>query len=282
MEYFGCIAQDEFDLLSKEDQITFLLSKDIYTTINEFENIKIGHPISLVFDDSTKRHVPDKMVQEQLYHFVVKHYSEFVSQQFYNFYIDFNEKKYGLKKSKQKKLALKFYKHYYDQAATKAVAIVTQRNLENGGIVIESIDKLAFLKEQQNALKSNLSKTVLLQQFLFGNKDFFVASRISEFKILSEIIDFEASWSILLSLNGQYHFEGGISFFTSNEGSHEENTTINSTVLQPHNSIKEPKRFPHKQGATKTNIRTATKAPHLSNEDAIQYLIENVFSKVLG
>mgnify|MGYP000565689714 CR=1 FL=1 len=298
MDYFGCIPQDKFELLSKEEQTNFLLSKNIYTTINVI-SLTQGGWTPLTFNDTTQKHVPIKIVETRFYEFVVAHYAEYITQQFYNFYIDFNEKKYGLKASKQKKLALKYFKSYYEHVATKAIAIVTKQNLENGGIIIKNIPKIEFLKEQQRTLESELSNTELLQQFLFGNKDYFVATRINEFKILNEVIDFEVALSILLSLNGQYHFEkdGYISKSDlkkdpNNSNKVSENNPNKKDKTLPSNTNKNPETgyLTSKKGlniglqptdATKTitSKKIVEKRTLITDEEAIQYLIESVFSK---
>jgi len=275
MEYFGCIPQEQFEPLSSAEKIAFLLSKDIYRTINEID-IPLGEWVHIAPENAIEKHEPNKIVIQQLYNFVIERYAEFISQQFYSFQIDFNEKKYGLKKSKQKKLALAHFKDQYEHIASKKIALVTQRNLENGGVVIENVPKLEFLKEQQRTLLSNLWKTELLEQFLFGNKDYFVTSLINEIKILKEVIDFEVALSIMLSLNGRFKFENDVSF--SNDG---ENTVDKKSEEHPLNTEKEASEAPITKVVTRTEElkKMVTKKIVLSDEEAMQYLIENIFSK---
>ena len=275
MEYFGCVPQEQFELLSEEEKIDFLLSKDIYQTIDEIE-LTLGEWTQIVPQNATEKNEPNKIVIKQLYDFVIERYAEFISQGFYSFQIDFNEKKYGLKKSKQRKLALAHFKDQYEHIASKNIALVRQRNLENGGIVIEYVPKLEFLKEQQRTLLSNLWKTELLEQFLFGNKDYFVASRLDEVTILNEVIDFEVAFSIMLSLNGQFHFENDVSFSNSSE-----NTVDKESEEHPLITEKEVSEAPSTKDITKTEElkKIITKRAVLSDEEAVHYLIENVFSK---
>ena len=288
MDYFGYVQQKEFELLSEEAQTDFLLSEGIYTTVNTFTLTQSGM-VRIGPHDLTERHVLSKIVEAQLYKFVVDRYSEFISQEFYTFQIEFNEKKYGLKTSKQKNIALRYYKRYYNQVATKVINVITQRNLENGGVAVERIPKLEFLRGQQNAMLSNLGKTDLLQQFLFGNEGYFVAGRINEFKILDDIIDFEVALSVMLSLNGQFQFEKDGFFAPGMDYDHhpdqsvekEHNTTLKTDEKPLNGGEKEEIALGKTEDSTNTTPtkKKVKKRPVLTDEEAIEYLLENVFRK---
>ncbi|TMM52174.1 hypothetical protein FEE95_21025 [Maribacter algarum] len=268
MKYFGSIEQEQYKKLSEQEQGEYLFSKGLFVRIDSFTLPMDGTPVPILRSETTKQIVPNKIVQQEFYSFILQQYEPLISKQFYNFSITFNEEKYGLKKSKQKQIALKYFKFYFDQIATKGLRVISEQKLENGEIVLENMNKLPFLETKRNALKSDLSKTIALQQFLFGNKGYFVAELIEEIDILKEVIKLEGAYKILSSLNGKYNFEQNETYPMVEKNNQQKVTTSNNNktiVEKPDPDFEE---------------RILKKSPIVSDEEAIEYLLQSVFGKV--
>lgn len=276
MKYLGCIKQKEFEGFSPQQQSEFLVSKGIWMLMNRM-TLKKNHGIDKIDSELTQLPVPKTDVANEFYQFIVARYESSIFTPFYNFSLGFNEDRYGLKKSKQKQLALRHFKDYFETLANKSIAIGFDVKLENGGTYLEPMNKLQIIYAQQNALKSELSKTKLLNQFLFGNTAFFTLALIEDFKLLEEIIYFEGILKILVSLNDQYHFEktGVLTSTTPKKTQKKTQNTLSKTVKNTPNPSKKPIEYPvleEKQPIKK-------RVPLISDEEAIEYLIATVFTK---
>lgn len=285
MKYLGCIQQKEFEALSSDKQLEFLLSKGIMIPVERVILRKGVISRKMMDTEATKLTEPNKQVVAECYEFILQQYEHPISVQLYDFYLGFNEEIYGLKKSKQKQIALEHFKNHFEAIATKIVSVAYERQLESGVTILESMAKLEFLKAEQNALKYELSKTTLLNHFLYGNTDFFTRMLPKEYKIIADIIRFEGGYKILSSLHSQYHFEVNSTKQplkkkntlkrtqnTTNTSKKATKNTLNNTPLTHEKGQKHPL---NEEWKKTTNIKT----PLISDKEAIAYLLKTVFTK---
>ncbi|MBC8769580.1 hypothetical protein H4O18_16395 [Arenibacter sp. BSSL-BM3] len=102
------------------------------------------------------------------------------------------------------------------------------------------------MEGKQNALKSNLADSDMLFEFLMGNVGYFDSQLAVDNPLLKSIIAFETGFRILTNLNFEYHFE---------------------EIRKPSTPILEE------------IIPIPKEKPMLSDQDAVEYFLANVFNK---
>lgn len=187
-----------------------------------------------------------------LHSFLLERYAHIVDGPFYGFFHDFNEEIFGLGKKKSRKLALNYYTLLTDSMITKSIRIIRVQKDKSGIESVNNMGRLEMLEGQQNALKGNLANSELLDQCLMGNEGYFSIGLIEENKTLGHFVDFETALKIILSLNSSYGFEPNPFSYTKDE------------------KMEKP------VGPKKTRPKIKNPAV-LSDEEAIDYLLRNVF-----
>lgn len=193
-----------------------------------------------------------QQVVNDLHSFLLDHYVNLIDGSFYGFFHDFNEESFGLGKKTARKLALQYYSQLSDSMITKSIRFIRVKTDKSGIESVKNLGKLEMLDGQRNALKSNLALSALMDYYLMGDKSYFSVDLIEEDKMLRHFVDFESSLKILLSLNQTYGFEHYPSFVAKEK------------------NIEKP--VGPKWGNPK--IR---RSPVLSDKDALDYLLKNVF-----
>ena len=187
-----------------------------------------------------------KSVQEELYGFILKTYQEEIAVNFQDFYYRFNGAAYGLDPKEIKQLALLQFTYNFKKAFNHGIDFTRTKEKAPGIQTIENMPKLELMEAKQNALKSNLAESELLYEFLMGQVAYFDSQLAQDNPLLKSIIEFETGFRILTNLNFDYHFE----------------ETRKPTTQIPVEIIPIPK-----------------EKPMLSDQDAVEYLLANVFNK---
>jgi hypothetical protein len=187
-----------------------------------------------------------------LHSFLLNRYADLIDGPFLGFFHDFNEEIFGLGKKKAKKLALHYYTLLADSMITKSIRFIRVQKDKSGIESVNNMGKLEMLEGQRNAMMDNLAETGLLDHYLMGNEGHFSMHLVDNDKTLGHFIDFESGLKILLSLNHSYGFEAN-PFAELQEGAMEKPTEVKKTI---------PK---------------IKRTPILSDEDALDYLLKNVF-----
>ncbi|MBO0321562.1 hypothetical protein J0X14_04565 [Muricauda sp. CAU 1633] len=187
-----------------------------------------------------------------LHSFLLDRYIDLIDGPFLGFFHDFNEEIFGLGKKKSKKLALQYYTLLADSMITKSIRFIRVQKDKSGIESVSNIGKLEMLDGQRNTLKDNLANSELLDHYLMGDEGHFSIDLVGNDKTLGHFIDFETALKILLSLNHSYGFEAN-PFSVPQEKTFEEPNQVKKTI---------PK-------IKKTSV--------LSDEEALDYLLKNVF-----
>ncbi|MEW2923101.1 hypothetical protein AB1A65_16645 [Muricauda sp. ANG21] len=187
-----------------------------------------------------------------LHSFLLDQYADIIDGPFFGFFHDFNEDTFGLGKKRTKKLALQYYTLLADSMITKSIRFIRIQKDKTGIESVNNMGKLEMLDGQRNALKDNLANSGLLDHYLMGNGGHFSVDLVGNDTTLGHFIDFETGLKILLSLNHSYGFEAN-----------------------PYSEAQE-KIFEEPNEVKKTTPKIK-KNPVLSDEDALDYLLKNVF-----
>lgn len=128
------------------------------------------------------------------------------------------------------------------------------RKSEVGHHLISKTKKLELFNMRKEVLQENLvtQNPRLLTHFLVGDLTYFDESLISKLPVLDEALKFEASLRILLTLNEQFNFENDDS----------DSTHKNKVAPQ-----------------LKQKFKIKKNAPLLTDDEALNFLIDNVFIK---
>ena len=187
-----------------------------------------------------------------LHTFLLDRYADRIDEPFLGFFHDFNEETFGLGKKRTKKLALGYYTRLADSIITKSIRLIRVQRDKSGIESVNNLGKLEMLEGQRNAMRDNLAKSGLLDHYLMGDEGHFSIDLVDNDKTLGHFIDFETALKILLSLNHTYGFEP-------------------DSFSEPLDETMEvPNEF-------KKTIPKIKRTPDLSDEDALEYLLKNVF-----
>ena len=209
MEYYGCINRDDFEPLSKEQKQEFLINKNLYHSHIQVPLSSIDLDEGKVKEGAKVQQIvePVPELRQQFYNFVLLRYLNNINLPFYLFFKTFNDKIYGLSRKKQKKIALRYSNEYYNKVKNNAVSS-HKRLLSPSGIEhIKNDSRFKALSEERSHRKGKLIDHGFIAEFLFGNDVFFDEKLIEKNEVLQEIINFESTLKILVSLNDVYHFE---------------------------------------------------------------------------
>lgn len=260
MEYLGSLKNMELDDLSIDERNGILVSNGLFSEVYSIPIPNDG-TLSPIIDSNAQRIVePAIKLCNVFYTFVTTKYEQKITTAFLDFFYGFNNEVYGLDHSKKKAIALEYFKDYADDLTRDNVPFINLLKLKTGSDIVESQGKFEMLYDKQNMLKINLAKNEeLIFIYLKGDEEYFTVKLMDDIEILGEVIDFEYKLKIAISLNEQFSFEKD-SYFTK---IHIENENREPPVIQ-----KPPKRV--------------QKQPLISNQEAIEYLIKNIFNHKTG
>ncbi|MCM4150925.1 hypothetical protein DHD05_04905 [Arenibacter sp. N53] len=245
MKYFGLFKKVDLNALTEPKRKQLLVKKGIWETRFRINLPRDGN-MSLVSATADNEVVyVSENVQEELYGFILKTYQEEIAVNFQDFYYRFNGAAYGLEPKEIKQLALLQFTYNFKKAFDLAVGFTRTKEKAPGIKNIENMPKLELMEAKQNALKSNLADSELLIEFLMGHVGYFDSQLALDNPLLKSIIEFETGFKILTNLNFEYHFE---------------------EIRKPSAQIPEEIPIPKEK-------------PMLSDQDAVEYLLANVFNK---
>ncbi|PXX21250.1 hypothetical protein [Arenibacter sp. ARW7G5Y1] len=246
MKYFGIFKKVDLNALTEAKRKQLLVKKGIWETRFRI-NLPRDGKMSLVSATADNEVIyVSENVQEELYGFILKTYQEEIAVNFQDFYYRFNGATYGLEVGEIKKLALLQFTFNFKKAFHLAVDFTRTKERAPGIKNIENMPKLELMEAKQNAWKSNLAASDMLYEFLMGHVGYFDSQLALDNPLLKSIIDFETGFRILTNLNFDYHFE---------------------EIRKPSTQIPEE------------IIPIPKEKPMLSDQDAVEYLLANVFNK---
>lgn len=149
---------------------------------------------------------PSKDFIEEFYAFLIESFGPEIENGYLRKMQRYNDEIFGLTKKQQRKVALKLFKMWFEEARNHTVAIVFAEK-EKGLETVKNLGMLETLSWQQMALQQELAGSELKDAFLIGNSNFYNSSVIY-IPLITEMIDLETNLKCLLALNQQFSFEG--------------------------------------------------------------------------
>lgn len=250
MKYYGIFKKVDLNALTDPKRKNLLVKKGIWETRTRIKLPRDG-TMSLLSatTDNEVIYVPEG-VQEELYGFILQIYEEEIAVNFQDFYYRFNGTIYGLEVGEIKNMALLQFTYNFKKAFDLAVDFTRTKERGPGIQTVENMPKLELMEAKQNALKSNLAASNMLYEFLMGHGAFFDTQLAQDNPFLKSIIEFETGFRILTNLNFDYHFE----------------EIRKPSTEKPYVPIIQERPIPREK-------------PMLSDQDAVEYLLANVFKK---
>ena len=211
-KYFGIIDSKEINHLSVEQQLDFMLENELFYISNSF-SIDITACETNAKTDTPKIDLkPTQELVNAYYDYLKEKLSRNIDQQFLLFFSDFNDRIYGLGNKEQQKIALKLFNKLYKKTKVLEASFVKREKDNNGLEHVKNMNRFDFLKGRQNGQKQQLATTENILQFLNGNDTYFNSEQFNNEFNTKQFVTFEANLKILVSLNGQYHFEEDLQF----------------------------------------------------------------------
>ncbi len=240
MSYFGIIKKEEIEGLTKDELEEYLEQNNCYDTI--FSN-KILEKIinSISFDESDF----DEMLQEtvfqpkidlinEFYFFIYNHYKEKIINNKYNFFLELEEKCFGLIELEKRKIALSHFNSIYKNLEINLIDIIGEVKTENEYIHTELLtDKIFKIYMNQLSFKKNICTNENIINFLIGNIEFYNNDFYDENIEIKNTVYFEMIVQILIELNHKNNFHEDKYFNNNfyNECKFEDNKEIFTKVF---------------------------------------------------
>ena len=250
MKYFGLFKKVDLNALTEPKRKQLLVKKGIWETRFRI-NLPRNGKMSLISATADNEVIyVSENVQEELYGFILKTYQEEIAVNFQDFYYRFNGASYGLVPKEIKQLALLQFTYNFKKAFDLGVDFTRTKDKAPGIQSVENMPKMELMEGKQNALKSNLAMSDMLFEFLMGHVGYFDSQLALDNSLLKSIIEFETGFKLLTNLNFEYHFE----------------EIRKPSTEKPYLPINQEKPIPKEK-------------PMLSDQDAVEYLLANVFNK---
>ncbi|NQY07533.1 MAG: hypothetical protein HRT68_15390, partial [Flavobacteriaceae bacterium] len=217
MKYFGAIENKDFieswDLKQKE---RFLIENDFFVkrmmlqkkaTLEQMKRKKdfeggMIFSLNMSANDRKEFLQASEDLSIDFYSFLLNHYSKIIENHNGNFRYQFNEEAYGLSRVEQSKIALNYFKRFYDQIMIPGYDLISNKGL---------LDETGRIVRLFNLRKSNIQKIAkdidLITPYLIGDRKFYNRERIGCFKSLLDFIEFESIIHSIILLNKEYQFE---------------------------------------------------------------------------
>lgn len=211
--YFAHFKNLKIDVSSTEKLSNYMFRSGLF-----YEKQRIVLVTSNSDSASEENANPDVGISEDLmnafYSYLKTILSADIETPFIIYFDQFNEEVYGLEHIKQKEIGLRDFKKFYNKVKALKGSLGFKVLSDNGVEHVKGINRFVFLKGRQRAIKSNISS--LEKDFLFeymdGNAAFFEKENLLGDPEIRELIEFESTLKILVSLNDQFKFEDNLEF----------------------------------------------------------------------
>ena len=211
-KYFGIINNDKINNLSLQEQLDFLIDNNLFYFSRSYLINRESAGIKDKTENPKIELIPGQLVINAFYDYLKELFSREIDQPFLLFFNDFNEKIYGLDKIAQGKIALQYFNERFKKIKVLEASFVKREKDDNGVEQVKSMNRFDFLKRRQNGQKQQQATTDNVLEFLNGNDDYFKNETFKNDTNNKQFIEFETNLKILISLNGQYHFEDDYHF----------------------------------------------------------------------
>jgi len=215
-KYFGILNNDKINNLSLQEQLDFLIDNNLFYFSRSYLIDLESKGVKDKTENPKIELIPGQLVINAFYEYLKELFSREIDQPFLLFFNDFNEKIYGLDKTVQRKIALQYFNERYKKIKVLEASFVKREKDDSGVEQVKNMNRFDFLKGRQNGQKQQLATTDNVLEFLNGNDDYF---KNESFKNGTnnntnnkQFIEFETNLKILISLNGQHHFEDDYHF----------------------------------------------------------------------
>jgi hypothetical protein len=212
--YWSCIKKDtDFYTLSKEQQIAILLNSGVYTSnkVASSPTLDIKDGVLYLPDISTEK-LPTEDFKDEFYKYLLEIYKRDIDKYFYLFFIDFNDRVFGMEHISQKNLALEVFRDIYDKVDIKNINFPKIETSKNGIENVKEFNRFEKLKGIRSGFSSRLATFESLLAYLGGKKAYFTTDTFKEDETVLAMLDFESQLKVLISLNDRYQFIDDIVF----------------------------------------------------------------------
>ena len=257
MTYFGLLKDLDLNSVTLNELKEIHLSNGLFQKVDRIMLSLDKSPNPVTQQNSQPVYVPNSEMCKEFYDYILEVYEDVIENSLIGFLYNFEEDVMGLDDIEARKIALNYYKEIAQFIIKDEFDILSVNNSETGFTNMKRAKKLELFNMRKEVLQEILvtQNPMPLTHFLVGDTNYFDETLISKLPIFDEILKFEASLKIMLILNEQYNFE---------------QDDTNSNLAAKRQSASSPEKKPKVK---------KTKAPLLSESDAINFLIDNVFIK---
>ncbi|MRX62579.1 hypothetical protein [Maribacter luteus] len=261
MNYLGLLEKLDLLSLSEKERTALYISKGIFVEENKI-SLQIGGLSEMALQNSTKVQVPSTNLVIAFHNFILANYANLSTDIFIDFFYGYNNQTFGLEPLEIKRIARDHYLSISNNILKTRLDLVRLENTPSGDHVVKNAEKLELFALHRDVLPRNLIKMFPegLAHFLMGDTGYFNNALVDKAPILKEIVTFEGYLKVLLDLNKKFGFEKSSPLNVKNED------------VPKNNPIRDDKEI-SKQKSNK--VRRSV----LSDEEAIHYLINNIFKK---
>ncbi|WP_276165473.1 hypothetical protein [Zobellia alginiliquefaciens] len=256
MTYFGLLKDLDLNSMTIKELRRIHLTKGLFHQVRRIPLSLNGSPNPVTSENSEPVYVPNAALTKEFYGYILDVYEDVIENSLIGFFYSYEEDILGLDAEEKRKVALRYYKEIVKSAIEDRFDILRNGKSPDGHTKISRAKKLELFGIRQEVLQERLTteNQIPLSYFLIGDATYFDDSLVYKIPILEEVLRFEASLKILLILNEEFQFEGD-EYLTTHE---------------------KTRNFDDKTGPKKTKKK---KTPLISDDEAIAFLIDTVFSK---
>ncbi|OIQ27978.1 MAG: hypothetical protein BM564_11325 [Bacteroidetes bacterium MedPE-SWsnd-G2] len=214
MKYFAKIDREKFETEDFEYQNEILVVLELYEYLTSTGGIPIDSTLLQGVKVEPKRIcLPVKDVVDDFYEFLLLTYQPQIKGLLTSFFVNFNNKIYGLSKKKQKKKALdRFNKFYKDLKGTEKLSVAEPYESEMGILNYADENRLKFAFYRRKAIKKEVAQREFVLEYLYGNAKYFDGELMNENQFINDFIFFEYQLKVCLALNDKFKFEEDLYF----------------------------------------------------------------------
>ena len=213
MKYFGYLKGSEFKKANERELADFLINNGLFVGKHRGKNTSfkdgiiefLVNPDELVVD-------PSNELQDEFYSFIIDIFKYDLALGKLSFFKSFNDEIFGLDGASQKMIALNYFNTIYNEIYLDIVTFFEEQKNDTGITHNYNFSRLKMLSYQYKAFKSNLLRKMKINQYLAGNKEYFIKENLLNLFDLTEEIYFETQLQILVELNDRFGFEEDLYF----------------------------------------------------------------------
>lgn len=213
MSYLGIIKKEEIEGLTTDQLEDYLEQNNCYD--NVFSNKileKIVNSIPLDennFDEMLHETIfqPKIDLMNEFYFFIYNHYKEKIINLKFNFFLELEEKCFGIIELEKRKIALSVFNNIYENLEIKFIDIIGEVNTEYEYKHTQLLtDKIFKIYMYQLSFKKSICTTENMINFLTGNIEFYEDDFYNDNIEIINAVYFEMIVQILIVLNNKNNF----------------------------------------------------------------------------